>query len=1052
MKRDIPRVAAAVASAAALVLLVTTPSGAQEANSSTFGAQAIPDGPVTAVVEPSLLSATGTVTVSVELTDPSVAEAVGPEAKQRGADLSRAQQRSHRDALKAKQRNFMSRIAKTGAKEIVSTQIASNTVVVEVDASQVTRIATDPAVKKVLPIVDAEVHLHETVGHIGARALQQLGLTGKGVRVAVLDSGIDYTHAAFGGPGTLDAYHAAYGTSTSDPANTTRDGLFPTPKVVGGWDFVGEVWPNGPLMPDEDPIDCGPAAIPACAGGHGTTVAAILAGVDGVAPDAELYAYKVCSAVSTSCSGVAILQGFEAALDPNGDGSIDDAVDVINLSLGALYGQIENSGSGAAANAARMGVVVVASAGNNGDKPFITGSPASTPEVISVAWTEVPSAVHYNLTVLAPESIAGDYRNTNTVGWAPITTGFGGELKYGDTQAERLGCFLDANGNPSADVTDVSPYPPGYFAGKVALVDRGVCAVSFKVHNAAEAGAVGVIVANNVAGAAPTFSFGPVDGFHEQQTMIVGLEIGNTLRAGLATGQPVEVAVDPARSTPLVNTMNPGSSRGPSMSEIAIKPDIGAPGASTAAEAGTGTGTRVFGGTSGAAPMVSGAAALLLEAYPNRTPLEIKAVLMNTAETEIYIQPALRPGELAEITRIGGGEVRVDRAFASTTAAWSEADKSAGLSFGYQTVNHLTVLTKTVTIRNYSNQLRMYTVDTSFRHADDATGAVTLITTPVVVVPARGTATIPVLMMINPAKLPAWVLDGGPNGAAGELLKANEFDGYIHIRGGGDDIHLPWHVLPHKASDVVAPSSVKLSRGSATATLVNTASSGQAAEGEVFALTGTSPKIPASELPGEGDGFAVIDLAAVGVRTGDGLIQFAINTHTPRTHPNAPGYFEVQIDSNNDGTPDFVVLNWDLNFPVNGIDDGRNVTWVLNLATGSGSAFFFTDANLVSSNTILTAPLAAVGLTEGSQFTFSVLAADLYFTGAVTDAITDMTFTVGTPRYTTADTVTVPSPGATQLKITEVSGGAAASPSQTGVLVLWRDGMKGKEASVITVK
>src|SRR5690606_15424760 len=160
-----------------------------------------------------------------------------------------------------------------------------------------------------------------------------------------------------------------------------------------------------------------------------------------------------------------------------------------------------------------------------------------------------------------------------------------------------------------------------------------------------------------------------------------------------------------------------------------------------------------------------------------------------------------------------------------------------------------------------------------------------------------------------PSKLPAWVLDGGPNGANGELLKANEFDGYIHISGGGDNIHLPWHVLPHKASDVVAPSSVRLIRGSAKAVMVNTASSGQAAEGDVFALTGTSPAIPPEELPGEGDGFAVIDLAAVGVRTGDGLIQFAINTHTPRSHPNAPGYFEVAIDSNNDGVPDFVVLN-----------------------------------------------------------------------------------------------------------------------------------------------
>src|SRR5207249_2787568 len=126
------------------------------------------------------------------------------------------------------------------------------------------------------------------------------------------DTGIDYTHRFFGGAGTAAAYAAAYGTSTSDARTKTTDGLFPTAKVVGGFDFVGESWPNGPLAPDPDPIDCGPSAIAApCAGGHGTHVADIIAGNDGashkgVAPGASLYAVKVCSSVSTACSGLAL--------------------------------------------------------------------------------------------------------------------------------------------------------------------------------------------------------------------------------------------------------------------------------------------------------------------------------------------------------------------------------------------------------------------------------------------------------------------------------------------------------------------------------------------------------------------------------------------------------------------------------------------------------------------------------------------------------------------------------------------------------------------------
>ena len=88
-------------------------------------------------------------------------------------------------------------------------------------------------------------------------------------------------------------------------------------------------------------------------------------------------------------------------------------------------------------------------------------------------------------------------------------------------------------------------------------------------------------------------------------------------------------------------------------------------------------------------------------------------------------------------------------------------------------------------------------------------------------------------------------------------------------------------------------------------------------------------------------------------------------------------------------------------------------------------------------------PLAELGLAEGDQFDFSVSAVDWYFTDEVPDSIGAMTFTVGTPRYTAADTVEVPAPVPRQLTVSEVAGGAAASPSQTGLLVLWRDDSPG---------
>ncbi len=383
-----------VAAATATLCLSTTAVTAQD---DPLDSLAIPGGPVTTTLDPARQhrpEAQGTVTVSLRLADPSLAEVVSGTAKQGAPAPSRSAQRAHVATLKTKQRGVVDRVEALGGRELASTQKAVNTVVVTADAADLEALARIPGVVSVRPVLDYELDLSETVPYIGATALHEgtPSYTGEGVSVAVLDSGIDYTHARLGGAGTADAYTAAYGDSTADARNTTLDGLFPTDKVVGGYDFVGEVWPNGATTFDPDPIDCGPGPI-GCAGGHGTHVASIIGGDTGVAPGVDLYAYKVCSAVSSSCNGVALLQGMDAALDPNNDGSISDAVDIVNMSLGSSYGQVEDDLSGAAQNAVDLGVVVVASAGNSGDRPYITGSPGSTPGVLSVAQTQVPGAV-----------------------------------------------------------------------------------------------------------------------------------------------------------------------------------------------------------------------------------------------------------------------------------------------------------------------------------------------------------------------------------------------------------------------------------------------------------------------------------------------------------------------------------------------------------------------------------------------------------------------------------------------------------------------------------
>jgi subtilisin family serine protease len=1006
---------------------------------------ALPGGAASTDLIPRIVGPGREIQVVVRLVDAPLAVAHGRNAKQVGGRLSLGEQRDYVAQLSRKQTEISDRIVALRGRELGRLTKALNALVFSVDAGQVPAIAAMPGVLSVQPLHDYKLDLSQTVPYIGATAVQNAGVNGTGVRVAVLDTGIDYTHKFLGGAGTAAAYTAAYGTSTADSRNKTLDGLFPTVKVIGGYDFIGEVWPGGALAPDPDPIDCGPSAIaPPCDGGHGTHVADIIAGNDGashrgVAPGASLYAVKVCSAVSTACSGLALLQGMEFALDPNGDGDISDAVDVINMSLGSSYGQIQDDLTAAVSIASQLGVVVVAAAGNDADRPYIVSSPSIAPEAISVAQTQVPSAGQFMMTIVAPASIAGNYPATFQPWSAPLTSVIQAPVQYGN----------GAGGN----LNGCAAFPAGSLTGRIVLVDRGVCVFSDKIRNVANGGGLVGVIGLIAPGDPFEGAFGggaaiTIPGF------MVSQAISNTIKSQLASG--VVARFDPANKIPLVMSVVSTSARGPSYSFNSIKPDIGAPGASVSAEAGTGTGQFAFGGTSGATPMVAGSAALLIQAHPALPPAEIKALLVNTAETQIQTNPVAQPGVLAPITRIGGGEVRVNRAYASSTAAWDADTSTPSLSFGYSAINDSKVFKKTVEVQNYSNHHRTYSITPTFRFPSDATGAVLFDAPFNIGVPPHGSATFTLRIRVDATLLPVWTLNGGSRGGDGFRLQGVEFDGFVTLQDDTDTIHLPWHILPHRAAAVTPNSDeVDLNQGSGQVVLNNNdgAVNGRV---DVFSLMGTNRKIPKRQLPGPGDAFAVIDLKSVGARlvdlgpTGPG-IQFAINTFGVRAHPNYPAEFDIYIDANRDGTPDYVVFNLE-----NGgfAATGQNVVGVFNFATNSASIFFFTDADLDSSNVILTAPLSALGLSPSSKFDFSVYAFDNYFTGNLTDAIENLTYTANTPRFVAFGVPAsgVPVGGSSTLTIQSVPGGDVASPSQTGVLLMYRDGKVKQEADAIRVE
>jgi subtilisin family serine protease len=920
-----------------------------------------------------------------------------------GKDESKAKQ-----AAQAQQEAFLSRVRSIdpSARVLAQVQMVLNAVLVQVDASKLAELARDPAVVRVAPIGNYELDLSETVPYIGAKAVQDSGFKGKGIKVAVLDSGIDYTHAALGGSGNPAQF-------TANNPNIVEPGTFPTAKVVGGFDFVGGAWIGGaassPEAPDPDPLDAGTGR------GHGTHVAHIIGGKGGVAPAVDLYGVKVCSSITTSCSGIALIQGMEFAVDPNGDGKVKDRVDIINMSLGSDFGQpFDDDLSTAVDNATALGVLTVAAAGNGSDKPYVAGTPANAATALSVAQTAVPSAFLPLMQIKAPAAIVGSFPAVFQPWSAPLTTAIEAPLQYGNGAGGNLdGC---------------AAFGAGSLTGKIVLVNRGACNFTLKIKNVALGGGlIGIIGL-----VAPGDPFEGGDG-GDRPIAIPGYMVSQTVANRLRSGLPnTVVRFDPTVGVPLKGSIVGSSSRGPQHeSTQLIKPEIGAPGASVSAIAGSGTGEGPFGGTSGASPMVAGSAALLLDGFGGTkttgngtppgnaighglSPVEVKALLMNNAETNIISDPLT--GALTPITRIGGGEVRVNRAIDAPAAAWDNEVPSGSLSFGFVDVDGTATFKKTVRIRNYANTARTYNVTPTFRFANDATNGAVSVSAPatVDVKPGRGNDTLfEVSMTIDGSKLRGNFMNSGSQGASPTGLTTNEYDGYLTLDDGSHPIHLAWHVLPRKAAKVV-PSKTTIAGGGLPEVIGLDNQGVGTAQDDGYALLATSPNKPEGARGGQSP---TPDLRAVGINTfpvpagfcGTGtpaqfLWTFAVNTWE-RQEQLLPVSHQIVLDTNRDGTADFVVLNRDAS-GLGTITDGRQLTWAVNLATGTASAIFFAEHATNTGNTVLYVCAQQVGLTAADMLTrrvdMDVVAQDFYY-GGPGDEIDGLTVTPLGERFIDAD-------------------------------------------------
>lgn len=343
------------------------------------------------------------VPVLVELAEPPAVQ-IYAAAQQRGLRAQAvvaAQAQIQR--IQQAQEEFLTRAPLAGAPLIYRTQRVYNGVALLLPQERVAQVRELPGVAAVHRLPLYTVDLVRTTPYLAAPQVWDMvygaGFDGEAVSIGIIDTGIDYFHRDFGGPGV--------GYRQNDPTVITdviQGFSFPSARVVGGYDFAGEEYdarPGGnPIpQPDPDPVDCW---------GHGTHVAGIAggggvllkdglaytgpytSGLDfsrflvgpGVAPRARLYALKVFG-----CSGASNLVdvALEWAVDPNQDGDFSDRLDVVNLSVGSPYGAAESPTTVAMNNAALAGVVVVAAAGNSGDAYYIVSSPGTADRAVSVA-------------------------------------------------------------------------------------------------------------------------------------------------------------------------------------------------------------------------------------------------------------------------------------------------------------------------------------------------------------------------------------------------------------------------------------------------------------------------------------------------------------------------------------------------------------------------------------------------------------------------------------------------------------------------------------------
>lgn len=974
-------------------------------------------------INDNLSKATGEVAVFVQFEGEGAFAQTQPRVVQQGLQKPvdrTAQVREIRAQTQAKADAIVSEVS---GKALYTTTNTIPGVAVQGDAEAIRALAQRPDVVKISRLTP-KVPTNKG-GVIDTRALNtwagDLGETGNGVTIAIIDTGVDYTHAGFGGPGTTEAFDAA--SAPEAQAAPPLAEWYDEAKYVGGWDLVGDTYnaddtadpesdfPYQPEpMEDPNPIDCQShgSHVAGTAAGYGVdadgnTFDGSYADLDaeavnamrigpGTAPEAQIVSLRVFG-----CAGSSLVVGdaLDRVLDPNGDGNFGDRAHVVNMSLGSNFPIPDDPEVDIVNALTAQGVLSVASSGNDGDTYDIGGTPGSAKSALTVANSIGSQITLDRIDILAPpaEEEAG-----------PASGQYSVNFDYqAATEDQLTGTVVMA---PESNRFGCNPFEPGTFDGQWVWLqweEDGAfpCGSGTRFDHVAAGGGAGVVLDS------PRDVF---DAGIAGNATIPGVQFNRAsserLRPEAAEGT-LQIRLSPeyiaASSGPsnVLDTLNPSSSRGIHGSFGVVKPDVAAPGTQIGSVAvGTGNGGSVKTGTSMAAPNVAGIAALVYAATELNA-YEVKNAIMNTATNDLTVEAG---GDVEYApNRTGSGRVDALNAVNTDAIAYDSEDPAlVTVNFGVVEVGADGYsATRKIAVRNISDEPHTYSAE--YLPATTVPGVRVEVTSNPVEVPANATAEVEVSMIIDDPAAMVKAIDPAAEVTHTITLLEPPLDvtrQYIAQASGRveltsettNTLRVPVHGAPKPVSDMSAQPRVQYPTGSdlqEPLVLSGRGLSQGGALGEQTSYTSlVSPFVLGQESARRTDlsleSLSSLDLKTVGAAStapgimaaggdpAEGVLNIGISTWDNWSVMTGSQNINVELDTNNDETPDFLVetfrepgVDLDL-FLVSSLDaDGIPTGLTLVPANGVDGA---TDTNTFDTNVVtIPVPLSVLGLELGNS-------------------------------------------------------------------------------------